>query len=170
MAPVVTPPIPSAPSGLIAAPGDAQVSLAWNTVTGATYYRIYQSRSNNALMFQVSWFVGAVGAAAKAGIVTGFEKRVFEPNASITREQMAVMISLAMKTAGVVMTVDEGQLSSFTDAKSIHEWARDSLAHAVKAGIVKGVSDSLFVPEADATRAEAVVMIKRFLQYVKFMN
>ncbi|MCI3921154.1 S-layer homology domain-containing protein [Paenibacillus sp. TRM 82003] len=33
---------PNAPESLIAVPGDGQVALQWSTVTGATYYRLYQ--------------------------------------------------------------------------------------------------------------------------------
>lgn len=39
-----------------------------------------------------NWFAGAVNAAAKAGLVDGFEDGTFRPSANITREQMAVML------------------------------------------------------------------------------
>ncbi|WP_025699503.1 fibronectin type III domain-containing protein, partial [Paenibacillus durus] len=35
-------PVPAAPTGLAATAGDGQASLSWNSVTGATYYEIYQ--------------------------------------------------------------------------------------------------------------------------------
>ncbi|CAH1221529.1 hypothetical protein PAECIP111891_05219 [Paenibacillus allorhizoplanae] len=38
------------------------------------------------------WYAGAVGAAQKAGLVTGFEDDSFKSNANITREQMVTMI------------------------------------------------------------------------------
>src|SRR5262249_57764285 len=33
---------PAAPTGLTASPGDAKVTLTWNTVTGATSYNVYR--------------------------------------------------------------------------------------------------------------------------------
>ncbi|WP_052410150.1 S-layer homology domain-containing protein [Paenibacillus durus] len=35
-------PVPAAPTGLAASAGDGQAHLSWNSVTGATYYEIYQ--------------------------------------------------------------------------------------------------------------------------------
>ncbi|MCQ6563146.1 S-layer homology domain-containing protein [Paenibacillus mendelii] len=45
------------------------------------------------------WFVGAVGAASKVSIVNGLEDGTFRPGETITREQMAVMLSNALKFA-----------------------------------------------------------------------
>ncbi len=40
-------PLPGAPSGLTAAPGNTQVTLAWSAVTGATGYNIYRGGAAN---------------------------------------------------------------------------------------------------------------------------
>ncbi|MBA2940203.1 bacterial Ig-like domain-containing protein [Paenibacillus sp. CGMCC 1.16610] len=118
-----------------------------------------------------SWFAGAVGASAKAGLIEGFEDGSFGPGEQITREQMAVMITRAMKFAGqqpVVM--DLAQLAQFGDSPAIHEWAKAAVAEAVRVGIVNGVTDTTFAPGASATRGEAAVMLKRLLQKLQFMN
>ncbi|MHA6481681.1 S-layer homology domain-containing protein [Paenibacillus sp. strain BS8-2] len=41
---------------------------------------------------------------------------------------------------------------------------------AVAAGIITGMPDSLFAPSEHATRAQAAVMLKRFLQYTEFID
>lgn len=120
-----------------------------------------------------SWFAGAVGAAAKADIVDGMDNGDFAPNASITREQMAVMISRAIKAAGKYADVTATQdqtLARFTDSGQIHGWAKSAVTQAVDAKIVTGLTDQTFVPSDYATRAQAAVMLKRFLQYVQFIN
>ncbi|MFB7815471.1 S-layer homology domain-containing protein [Paenibacillus chitinolyticus] len=43
--PPVNPVIPAPPTGLVATPGDGQAFLQWNSVTGATYYQVYQGTS-----------------------------------------------------------------------------------------------------------------------------
>lgn len=48
---------------------------------------------------ETNWFAGAIGAAVKAQIVSGFEDGTFWPNDTITREQMAVMLSNALAFA-----------------------------------------------------------------------
>ncbi|WP_281890931.1 S-layer homology domain-containing protein [Paenibacillus sp. YYML68] len=120
------------------------------------------------------WYAGSVGTAAKLGLVQGLSAEQFAPNASITREQMAVMIARAMKLAGkqpqLTAAAEVQQLSSFADQETINSWAKTAVAQAVEAKIVNGLSEQGFAPNESATRAQAVVMLKRFLQYVQFMN
>lgn len=116
------------------------------------------------------WYSGAVGAAVKAGLVEGFEDGTFSPNANITREQMAVMIARAMTLAGNSAIADAKGLQAFEDEKAINGWAKDSVARALNAGIMNGITNSSFVPGDKATRAQAAVIMKRLLQFEKFMN
>lgn len=58
--------------------------------------------------------------------------------------------------------LNPGDLQVFTDRDDIADWARDKAALAVSAGIVRGFAGR-FEPQRDATRAEAVVMVKRLL-------
>ncbi|MCM3631522.1 S-layer homology domain-containing protein [Paenibacillus glycanilyticus] len=116
------------------------------------------------------WFAGAVGAAVKAGIVKGYEGNSFKPNASITREEMAVMISRALAFAGK-QPAGSGTalLNAFKDKASIEAWAQQAVAQAVSAKIIKGTTGGKFAPDSKATRAEATVMLKRLLEYVDFI-
>ncbi|MFD0677856.1 MULTISPECIES: S-layer homology domain-containing protein [unclassified Paenibacillus] len=116
------------------------------------------------------WYSETVNAAAKAGLVNGFEGDNFKPNDTITREQMAVMISRAIDFTGNKAKGSLNSTSSFTDSGMISSWAQAAVAAAVNAKIINGVSDTTFVPSANATRAEATVMLKRLLQYVQFIN
>jgi hypothetical protein len=119
------------------------------------------------------WFAGAVGAAVKANLVSGFEDNSFKPNDTITREQMAVMVARAITAAG--KKVDSSAkpnetLAKFNDNASISSWAQDAVAQSVQANIIAGMTDKTFVPSAQASRAQAVVMLKRLLQYTSFIN
>jgi fibronectin type 3 domain-containing protein len=116
------------------------------------------------------WFAEAIGAASKAGLVEGFENGTFQPDANITREQMAVMITRAMNFGGKKAAADAKGLAGFTDAGSISGWAKDAVTQSVNAGIINGVTNQTFVPSAKASRAEAAVMLKRLLQYEQFIN
>lgn len=116
------------------------------------------------------WFAGAVGAAAEAGLVNGVSDASFDPNENITREQMAVMLSRALQLAGQDVAEHTSLLSRFEDQGMISEWAQQSVSQSIQVGIINGKSATLFAPQDDATRAEAAVMLKRFLQYVEFIN
>lgn len=112
-----------------------------------------------------AWYAGSVGAAAKAGIVLGMGDGTFRPNDRITREQVAVMVARALKAAGKSVTADqvEALLGAFTDRGRISGWAHEGVAAAAEYGIVKGRNGGVFAPGDDATRAEAAVMVKRYL-------
>ncbi|OCT16344.1 hypothetical protein A8709_02625 [Paenibacillus pectinilyticus] len=116
------------------------------------------------------WFAGSIGAAVQAKLVSGFEDGSFQPNAPITREQMAVMVAKALGAAGKTVEGQAALLSKFNDNSQISDWAKVSVAQSVKAGIISGMTDSTFVPTANASRAQAVVMLKRLLQYAQFIN
>ncbi|WP_179135939.1 S-layer homology domain-containing protein [Paenibacillus sp. 32352] len=116
------------------------------------------------------WFAGSVGAANKAGLVDGIAGDRFAPNDHITREQMAAMMSRALKLAGKATQADLKSLEMFHDEAAISSWAREAAALSVTAGFMNGQSPSSFAPNAAATRAEATVVLKRMLQYIEFIN
>nr|WP_256224178.1 S-layer homology domain-containing protein [Paenibacillus sp. 1_12] len=116
------------------------------------------------------WYMGIVGVAAKAGLIEGDESGKFNPNASITREEMAVMINRAMAFVGKKTSGDVNQLNAFKDANSISTWAKDAVAKGVMAGLLNGKSANAFEPSATANRAEAAVLLKRLMQTVGFIN
>jgi hypothetical protein len=113
------------------------------------------------------WFAGAVAAAAKAGLVKGYEDGAFRPGQLITRQEMAVMVTRALAFGGKAAALSPAEvaavLAGFSDADEIGDWARDAAALAVKESIVQGRAEDLYVPASNATRAEGVVMLKRLL-------
>jgi hypothetical protein len=111
---------------------------------------------------QNAWFYTPVKAVSAANIIKGTKRDYFEPYRFITREEMATVIMRAyMFTAGSLYQ-NPGPLT-FTDASQISSWAKDAVAVSVKLGVVKGINEQHFNPKGQATRAQAVVMIKRLL-------
>ena len=110
------------------------------------------------------WFAPYVAAAAKQGIITGRPERIFSPNATITRAEMAAMISRAVKvTAGAKDVADaDAALKGFSDASSINASLKAGVALAAGKGLVIG-NKGKFNPNGTATRAEAAVVIYRAL-------
>lgn len=120
-----------------------------------------------------AWYYGAVEGLAKAGLVLGWQGK-FRPDDLVTREEMATMVVRGIAYDGKKVTLTgqevEELLARFTDRGSISDWAQESAAIAVKAGVVLGRAvDSespVYAPKDDAMRAEAVTMIKRLLKYL----
>lgn len=138
-------------------------SLALNTDSKSAVFRDVKAED---------WFSGAVNTAAKLGLVEGNGAEEFAPHANISREQMAMMISRALKLSGkeVQATLSQEKLARFTDSSSISDWAKSAVSQTIEANIVNGLTDQSFAPNENATRAQATVMLKRYLQYVQFIN
>ncbi|TMV47313.1 S-layer homology domain-containing protein [Paenibacillus mesophilus] len=119
------------------------------------------------------WYAGAVGAAVKAGIIAGYEDGTFMPDAAVTREQMAVMVSRALTFLGKTTKASAEQnriLNAYTDQASISDWSRASVALSVELGIMTGKTEQAFFPAEFTTRAQAATVLKRFLQQAGFIN
>ncbi|MFE5320320.1 choice-of-anchor I family protein [Paenibacillus sp. NPDC056579] len=118
------------------------------------------------------WFNGVVGAAYEAKLISGYDDGTFRPNQPITREELAVLMSSALRYANVKageQTADQA-LNQFKDKGAIAGWAKEGVASIVQAGITNGKSEGYYEGTSQATRAEASVMIKRLLQKANFIN
>ncbi|MCU6708872.1 S-layer homology domain-containing protein [Paenibacillus sp. J5C_2022] len=118
-----------------------------------------------------AWYAGAVNTAAREGLVHGYENGSFRPAVEISREETVVLLVNAMRYAGMTFADrDQIDLSEFTDAVAISDWAADDMAAAVQSGIIKGDDTQSLNPQDAITRAEAAVMLERMLRAVKFIN
>ncbi|MDP2857503.1 MAG: S-layer homology domain-containing protein [Bacillota bacterium] len=115
-----------------------------------------------------AWYYDAVETAASLGLVKGYENGTFKPDAQISRQEMATMVTRAMGLLKTLTALDAASVDAtllvFADTPNIGTWAKESVAQAVKAGIVQGRTPTTFQPAADSTRAESVVMLKRLLK------
>lgn len=102
------------------------------------------------------WAQDNIKIAAAYGIVNGYNETSFGPDDLITREQMAVMISKAVRLSG-------GEGKNFTDSNQISDWAKAAVASTSGKNIISGYPDNTFRPGANATRAEAVTVIIKAL-------
>ncbi|MGE7827521.1 S-layer homology domain-containing protein [Paenibacillus sp. NPDC093718] len=116
------------------------------------------------------WYAGAVGAASAAGLIEGYADGSFQPDARVTREQVAVMLARAVRYAGELPPQDASALERFADHAQVSEWAKGSAADLLAAGMIEGVGKAAFTPQAFATRAQSTVLLKRMLLYLNFMN
>lgn len=107
------------------------------------------------------WARGLVAAAVKAGIVQGRDDGRFDPNAPVTRSEVAVMLARALKFKGT--TGQPVSIPDFADAGQLPGWAADSVAMVAQFRLVTGYEDGTFRPANRTTRAEAAVMLSRLL-------
>ena len=106
-----------------------------------------------------SWYAQEVAWAAERGIISGYGGRQFGPEDPITREQLAVML---WQYAG--RPAPPNLLLPFGDAEQASPWAADALRWVVDRGILSDRAGGVLDPTGTATRAEAVQMLKVFLE------
>ena len=116
------------------------------------------------------WYASAILAANTLGLVDGFEDHSFQPNATITREQMAVMLSRALSLTKLAQTVKPAATLGFTDAASVSSWAEVSIRLATAAGLLSGNPDGSYRPQGVATRAEAATVFYNLLHKLGSVN
>jgi len=116
---------------------------------------------------QEHWAYGAVAVAFKEGLVFGVGEGKFAPEEKITREEMAAMLLRVLERKGVAPKMEEKEINNllahYTDSNEVSSWAKNAMASAVKVGLVQGKPQNLLAPRDRATRAEAMVFLKRLL-------
>ncbi len=115
------------------------------------------------------WYFAEVETAAQAGLISGYQG-TFRPNDRITRQEMAVIMGRVLDLRGHQSTLSGIQITAllgdYADRPQIAEWAGPAVARSVKLGLMKGRSATSYSPQANASRAEAVVVLQRLLKAI----
>ena len=103
--------------------------------------------------------------AASKGIVTGTSETTFAPDATITREQMAVIMQRYANQMGYTLPVAR-EAELFTDSNKISSGMKEAVQAMQQAGVMNGKGSRLFAPKDTATRTEAAAVLRRFVEIV----
>ena len=104
-----------------------------------------------------SWYAPYVNWAAASGIVSGTSATTFDPAAEISRQDMAVMLYNYAQQAGVQL--EQTTVTPFTDEGSIAAYALPAVQALHSAGVISGMPDGSFQPQATTTREQACVVL-----------
>lgn len=112
-----------------------------------------------------AWYYNAVAWAVETGVINGVSPTSFNPNAPVTRQDLAVMIyRYANNVSGVVLPRMVAPIT-FADNAKIAPHARDAVTAMQQAQVIGGKANNLFDPLGRATRAEAAKMINQYLRF-----
>lgn len=100
------------------------------------------------------WAADAIGQVTRSGIMKGYTGGSFKPNQTITRAEMATILSRLLTSA-------QDQAAGFSDISG--HWAQAAVERMSQAGIITGYEDGTFRPDQTLTRAEAVTIVNRAL-------
>ncbi|MEK4251418.1 S-layer homology domain-containing protein [Paenibacillus sp. FSL W7-1287] len=112
-----------------------------------------------------AWYYDAVSAARAYGIINGRSASTFDPNAKISREEMASIAANALKAVlGYQPAAKEDEiLDQFVDGDKVVAVHRANVALVKNEGIIQGKGKDNYDPKGDATRAEASVILAKIL-------
>ena len=121
----------------------------------AMIWSILARMDNACLEESTPWYALSQHWAVSEGISDGTD-----PNATITREQLAAMLYRYAGSPAV-----RGNVESFSDAQQVSAWAEDAVIWAVHEGIIAGTTADTLTPQGTATRAQTAAMLERFIAW-----
>nr|WP_276316359.1 S8 family serine peptidase [Paenibacillus artemisiicola] len=117
------------------------------------------------------WYADEVGAAYQAGLITGLGGGSFNPNGTITHQDLAVMLERAAALVG--LNVSGSASPTFADAGTVSGYAEKSVQAVTAAGLMSGAvtgGSAYFAPKAPTTREEAALAIYNLLKQSGLIN
>ena len=99
------------------------------------------------------WYADAVAWAEDNDIVQGYGNGKFGATDSLTREQAATILNRYAEYKGLDVTAS-ANLSSYSDASKVSDWAKSAMQWAVGSKIISGTSATTLDPAGTATRAQ----------------
>lgn len=114
-----------------------------------------------------AWYYEYISAAHANHIISGISEEEFGVGKPITRQDMCVILHRVLEETGTKLPATDKfyNMMTFEDNSEIDEYAYSSVEKMFKNGIVSGVNESMFCPKANATRAQAAVIIYRALLF-----
>ena len=110
-----------------------------------------------------AWFHDAMQWAKAQGVIAGYPDGRMEPNAPVTREQLAVILHSYAQKKGMDVS-KTADLAGYADASSVSSWAKNAMSWAVGSGLISGRSATTLAPAGSATRAECAVIFTQMFQ------
>lgn len=100
----------------------------------------------------------SVMVLASKGIIVGKENGFFEPKSHLTRAEAATILVKAFKLAG-----GNDDKTMFLDVPNDH-WAADYICIARDQGLVSGIGNNRFDPNASVKRQDSAVMVSNIIR------
>jgi hypothetical protein len=103
-------------------------------------------------------------SAYNKGVIKGVSSTNFNPEGDLTREQAATILIRALGLEGRVQ--DSQLLSKYSDSHKVSDFAKAAVIEATRIGLMQGNDKGQFNPQGKLSRAEAALVVARFLDYL----
>lgn len=109
-----------------------------------------------------AWYTQSIASAEKLQLIQGKGKGMFGIQDVMTRQDMTVLLYLAIQSKGFSAKAGETTMI-WKDQDLIAEYAKSAIDRLYREGIIQGLEDGSFSPTAVTTRAQTAVMISNLL-------
>ncbi|MGI6182424.1 MAG: M15 family metallopeptidase [Agathobaculum sp.] len=109
-----------------------------------------------------------VAAAYELGLINGRGDAIFDPDATIERQDLCVMLYHVLEASDLAAPPIAGEtaIEGYPDADSIKGYASQAVTTMADYAIINGISssegDTQLAPDGTATREQALIMANRF--------
>jgi len=124
------------------------------------YSKSYFSEATFSDVSDDNWAYVYIELAKEHGIMKGYRDKTFRPNESVSRAEMAVIVSNALDKFNVDQ--EESAKHFIKDVRFDH-WAFNAINSLYNAGIVTGYNDGTFKPDEIIHRSEVVAIINKII-------
>ena len=113
------------------------------------------------------WYKKAVAWANETGVVNGRDEKTFDPNTSVSRQELATMMyRYAVKCRGEQEILGGSLVGrGFADWETISDWAFVGMVWSINKGLINGVEQAdgsaLLEPKGTANRAQLATVLMR---------
>ena len=112
-----------------------------------------------------AYYFGHIRLMAALGIVNGKSATEFKPGDTITRQELAALMSRMVKVLekvnGETYNSFGTPVAAYSDAASISAWAKSDVEFVRTTGLMQGKNGNAFVPKGTANRAEVATLLMR---------
>lgn len=109
-----------------------------------------------------AWYYNAVKYVYENNLMAGTGDTTFDPEVSLTR---AMTAQILYNLEGQPKVDEEATFSDMTEAPT---WSVDAIAWAQDTGVVAGMGDNEFAPNAKVTREQFAQMMYNYAKYKKY--
>lgn len=106
------------------------------------------------------WANDTINSVYDARIISGYSENLFKPDKNITRAEFCAFLMRSL-------SLEEGVYSGEYADVSPQSWYAGVIQTMLNCGIVKGVGNENFAPNAPVTREQITVMIMRAYSIIK---
>lgn len=104
-----------------------------------------------------NWAHAGIDFCVKNGLFGGMSKTIFEPEGNMTR---AMLVTVLYRLEGKPSVTAENPFADVANS----QWYTDAVIWAASSGVVNGVGDGKFAPDANITREQMAAILYRYAQ------